>query len=54
MDLVTGMLIIMTTMKLVTVKLLSKIVIGLEKINKANKAFQWSFHILKSLQSICS
>ena len=43
---------IMTTVKLVTVKVLSKNLIGLQKINKANKAFQWSFHISKSLQSI--
>ena len=43
---------IMTTVKLVTVKALSKNLIGLQKINNANKAFQWSFHISKSLQSI--
>lgn len=35
--LVTGMLVITTTVKLVTVKLLSKNVIGLQEINKANK-----------------
>ena len=36
MHLITGMLIITTTIKLVTVKLLSGKVIGLQKINKAN------------------
>ena len=44
----------MTIVKLVTVNLLSKNVIGLQKFNKANKEFWWSFYILKSLQSICS
>ena len=34
----SGMLIIMTTVKLVTVKLLSKNVIGLQKINKAKQS----------------
>ena len=43
---------IMTAVKLETVKVLSKNVIDLQKINKANKAFRWSFHISKSLQSI--
>ena len=43
---------IMTIVKLVTVKVLSENLIGLQKINKANKAFRWSFHISKSLQSI--
>ena len=43
---------VMTTFKLVTLKVLSKNLIGLQKINKAKKAFQWSFHISKSLQSI--
>ena len=43
---------VMTTVKLVTVKLLGKNLISLQKINKANKAFQWLFNISKSLQSI--
>ena len=34
----SGMLVIMTTVKLVTVKLLSKNVIGLQKINKAKQS----------------
>ena len=52
MHLINGMLMIMATFKLVTVKVLSKNLIGLQKINKANKAFRWSFHTSKSLQSI--
>ena len=42
----------MTNVKLVTVKLLGKNLISLQKINKVNKAFQWLFHVSKSLQSI--
>ena len=44
MHLITGMLMITTV--------LSKNSIGLQKINKANKAFWWSFRISKSLQSM--
>ena len=43
---------IMTNVKLLTVKVLSKNLIGLQNINNTNKAFRWSFHISKSLQSI--
>ena len=49
MHLINGMLMIMATCKLVTVKVLSKNLIGFQKINKANKAFRWSFHISQSL-----
>ena len=37
MHLITGVLVILLTLKLVTVKLLSKDVIGFHKVNKANK-----------------
>ena len=52
MHLITGMLMIMATVKLVTVRVLPKNLIGLQQINKANKAIRWSFHISKSLQLI--
>ena len=52
MHLITWMLMIITNVKLLTVKVLSKNLIGLQNINNTNKAFRWSFHISKSLQSI--
>ena len=52
MHLITWMLMIMTTVKLVAVKVLSKNLFGLQKINKANKAIRSLFHISKSFKSI--
>ena len=52
MYLITGMLMIMTTVNFVNVKILSKNLIGLQKINNPKKEFWWSFHISKSLQTI--